>query len=159
MPQPDRTTETADADPDFDDLDFADHAGPRRRRWPSRPPVALDVVLGVLLALGVALFYVLRLFGFGMDLWAEQNAEGASDRILRAQLSFTWHMALVSLGLAAVAAVLRARWTAALQVLVLLALAGLALLMQHDWERSHPPRPAPLPSGYVPCYSGSGTCD
>ncbi|MBO1418471.1 DUF6234 family protein, partial [Streptomyces sp. FH025] len=115
--------------------------------------------VGVLLVVAVAAVYVLRMFGFGMDLWAAQGAEGAADRTARAELTFTWHMALVSLGLAGIAAVLRARWTAALQVLALLALLGFAVLLRHDWDRAHPTPPPSPPAEYVPCFSGSGRCD
>ncbi|MEU4120392.1 DUF6234 family protein [Kitasatospora sp. NPDC028055] len=131
----------------------------RLLRRPKRPTLGLDLGVGVLLLLALGVTYLLRMFAFGMEAWAGQGADGAVDRLARARLDFTWHLLCLALGLAGVAALLRARWTAAIQVLVALALSASVLLMQHDWDRRHPAPPAPLPSGYVPCYSGSGRCN
>lgn len=130
----------------------------RRLRRPVQPPLARDLVIGILLFLALGLFYLLRMFSFGMDLWAAQGAEGAADRTARAQIGFTWRLMGVTCGFAGLAALLRARWTAAILVLAALVLSLFAAQQQHGWDRGHPAPPTPLPTGYTPCYSGSGRC-
>ncbi|KJS59662.1 hypothetical protein VM95_25895 [Streptomyces rubellomurinus] len=107
----------------------------------------------------LALVYVGRMFGYGMDLWAASGEQGAADRVARGQLSFTWGLLGAALGAAGLAALLRARWTAGLQLFGAAVLFVFAVQLGHAYNRSHPAPPPPPKPGYTPCYSGSGRCD
>ncbi|MEU5808645.1 MULTISPECIES: DUF6234 family protein [unclassified Streptomyces] len=129
------------------------------RPWSRRTATGADVASGVLLLLVEVAVAVLHGFGTGMEVWA---AQGRVERIEAAELAeLTWlsYYLVVVLGLAAVAALFRARWSVVLQLLAALGVAALLVLAQHDWDRAHPkPPPRPGPE-YVPCYSGSGKCN
>ncbi|MFC5647458.1 DUF6234 family protein [Kitasatospora cinereorecta] len=131
----------------------------RMLRRPAAPPRAVDIVLGVLSFGAVGVVFVGRMFAYGMDVWAAGGSPDVADQVSLAQMAFTWKVLIVSLLLAGVAALLRARWTAALQLVAVVLLFGLTVLLRHDFDRSHPAPPAPLNSGYTPCYSGSGRCN
>ncbi|MFE3505510.1 DUF6234 family protein [Kitasatospora sp. NPDC059146] len=131
----------------------------RRLRRPEQPPVGRDLTIGVLLFLALGVFYLVRLFSLGMHAWAGQVTDGTADRTADAQLGFTWHLMGATFGFAALAALLRARWTAAVLVLAALVLSTSAAQQQHAWDRGHPAPPTPLPTWYTPCYSGSGRCN
>ena len=132
---------------------------PRRRLRPEPPRTVSDVIvgLGLLLGDGIGFLYCCLPMAF-TDLAPSTPAQ------LQQGEAASQHRILVIIGIALVitlvAAFLRARWTASLQLVgtVLLGLAFLSnLVFSPD---NQPPAPAPTPSAYSysPCYSGSGTC-
>ncbi|MFJ8628981.1 DUF6234 family protein [Kitasatospora sp. NPDC093550] len=155
MPGPAPTAPTPPASPP---PAAAPKAPARRLRRPTPSPAA-DLTVGVLLLLVMVLVFLGRMFAYGMDGWAAQGAEGVADRLDRARRTFVEGQLAVAVGLAGLAALLRAYRTAVLQLLAVVALFGIGVLMQHDYDRGHPAPPPPLPSGYTPCHSGSGRCN
>ncbi|MGW0750729.1 DUF6234 family protein [Streptomyces sp. NPDC002587] len=133
---------------------------PPRRRWPwsDRTSRARDVTTGIVLLLVEVVVYLGKGFGDGMEVWAAQGDEERIEASRLAGLAWTEHFLLVIVVLAGLALLFRAPWTVVLQLLAAGAVAVLLGLAQHDYDRAHP-RPAPVPSaGYTPCYSGSGRC-
>ena len=114
------------------------------------------VGFGLLLGDGIALLYCglpMALNGLSPTTPAQLQQEQATSQ----------HRILPVIGIALVitlvAAFLRARWTASLQLVGTVVL-GLAFLSNQAFSPDNrPPAPAPTPNAYYsPCYSGSGTC-
>lgn len=132
--------------------------GTARRRWPlgGRAPLHVDVPFGVLLFVGEAAVYLwqvilLRLGTLQGD--DVQATASSADAYVHAGPAWTYHLLLLTLAMAALAAVARAPWTVVLQLTATVVFSGLLSVAQHDYDRAHPPKPVPY-TGPV-CYSGS----
>lgn len=140
------------------------HTAPERpagRTWPwsSRRPLASDIAGCVVLLIVEVAVFGWTMFGYGMQGWAAQGEQEEIDEWTTASIAFMEHFLMAVFVLFALAVLVRAPWTAALQLLTAGIVAVLLVSSQHDYDRGHP-GPAPTPSaGYSPCYSGSGRCN
>ncbi|MGA5822960.1 DUF6234 family protein [Kitasatospora sp. NPDC094028] len=127
-----------------------------RRPKPSR---AADIALGVTLLIVLAVVYLGGMFNYGMIQWGAASDSGSADRTLEHEQAFVRGLLAAAVAVAALAALLRARWTAGLQLFAAAALFAIAVQLGHTYDSNHPAPPPPPNPAYVPCYSGSGRCD
>ena len=127
------------------------------RPWSNRTSRGSDIATGIALLLGETVVFMWLVLGYSMRMWAAQEEQTVIDAELRAELTMMEWFLLATLLLVGLALVFRAPWTAALQVLAAMVILVLLTGSQHDYDRNHPV-PVPPPSGYTPCYSGSGKC-
>ncbi|MEW2131780.1 DUF6234 family protein [Streptomyces sp. NPDC005435] len=133
---------------------------PRRRRpWSRRTSTFADVSVALLLFAVEALVIWGAVLGYGMWAWAAQGMRSEIDAAALAEIGWLRGAAVVVTVCAVLALLSRAPWTVTSQVIVALVVGALLAQVQRDYDRSHPAPPPPPAAGYVPCYSGSGTCE
>ena len=130
-----------------------------RRPWSSRTSTASDVIAAVALFIGEGVVLAWIVFSYGMENWAAQGDQDGIDAAALGEIAWMKVFLCVVLALAVVAALSRAPWTLVSHLLFALLLGALLTGSQQDYDRAHPD-PTPTPTvHYVPCFSGSGTCD
>ncbi|MEU6244559.1 DUF6234 family protein [Streptomyces sp. NPDC047024] len=136
-------------------------ASPAQPRWPwsRRTPTPRDLGVALLLLVAEAGVVAGVVLEYGMRFWGAQGEQWEIDAIALAEIAWLRYTAVAVTVCAGLALLCRARWTVASQVLAAVAVGALLTHAQRDWDRAHP-APAPTPTvRYVPCYSGSGTCE
>jgi Family of unknown function (DUF6234) len=127
---------------------------PHRPRWLARlprPATGPDVCTGAALLLAEGVVFLFRSFVADFTLTPLTAAQSAqATQVLR---HWTLGICLAALGCALVAALVRARWSAGIQ---LFAAVLLGLLYLPGPRQATPGSPTPAPTAYYsPCYSGS----
>ncbi len=134
-------------------------SGPPSRSERRRPDrTAVDLGSGIVLLLVEAWVFVSTAFTHGARMWSAP-ASAQTDAATLASIAWTERVLVAVLVLAALAALVRASWTAVSQFLAAATLGVLLVLARHHYGLTHP-APAPVPTVQrAPCYSGSGACD
>ncbi|MBC3841927.1 hypothetical protein GXW82_22155 [Streptacidiphilus sp. 4-A2] len=124
----------------------------RRRLLPPRPPRAGDVGFALSLLFVEVAVWMLRGILAGFTLVPVTTAEFDHSQLVFA--GWEIGIAIAALAIALPAALLRAPWTACIQLLVAVVVGVMGLSAQHHYGDTTP-QPAPTDTYYAPCYSGT----
>ncbi|MFC1419099.1 DUF6234 family protein [Streptacidiphilus cavernicola] len=107
---------------------------PRRRSWlpRDRAPLGADILTGFFLFLTEGVVFLWMAFAAGMEAWADHGISTAESHAeVRRMYDLLWAVLVA----AALAALRRARWTAASQLLIAGAVAVMAASTQHGYDQ------------------------
>ncbi|MFG3283306.1 DUF6234 family protein [Streptomyces sp. NPDC048111] len=126
------------------------------RPWSRRTSLGTDLAAGLLLCMIEVAVCAGKLFADGMEVWAAQGDQARIDEARLGDTTWLEYFLAATVLLVVIAALSRAPWTVALQLLAAIVVAVLLGSAHHSHDQTdHRPPPAP---NYTPCYSGSGRC-